>query len=299
MNFNPYISIPLRLIISGVCNGRCYYCHGEGFSGTGFMSVDIVTKCAEVAECLKIDSLSISGGEPTLHPDISEIVSGIQAVYNGKVCLTTNGLHLEKLRKNPKPLHKINLSLSSFDSNVYDKFQCVSPEKALNAMNAVSANNKNVNIVVTEDNYQEIEQMVNNLISNSISVDILFELNDGKSNKGIQTHILEILLRYGIPVIDFKTITPKAVIKINESCKISIKHPSLSRLQKNTICNSCELAATCFERICAVRVYPNMLISPCLNSSQFFNNGNLRARIESAYALLEDCKSPLTEMLVC
>lgn len=90
----------LRLLITDVCNYRCTYCHNEGQFGRGnFISIPIVEQLAEwlASEKVLIRSITISGGEPSLHPELLKIVKILRQVTTN-VSLVTNGETLSRQR---------------------------------------------------------------------------------------------------------------------------------------------------------------------------------------------------------
>ena len=90
----------IRLLITDVCNYRCTYCHNEGqFSRGNFISIPIVEQLSEwfSSEKVKIRTITISGGEPTLHPELLSIVKNLRQVTEN-VSLVTNGEKLSYQR---------------------------------------------------------------------------------------------------------------------------------------------------------------------------------------------------------
>ena len=79
--------------------------------------------------------------------------------------------------------------------------------------------------------------------------------------------------------------TPSLVVKTKEQSEIVIKNPKLSESIKWKICEGCEFGDSCYEKVCAVRVYPNGIVSPCLNGRIIYQNGGIAARIKQAYDL--------------
>ena len=82
----------IRLKVTGLCNRSCTFCHEEGDMRT----IDAVRADRELFECLEelakalgIERLMLTGGEPTIHPEISEIIQGATFPH---VSMTTNGI---------------------------------------------------------------------------------------------------------------------------------------------------------------------------------------------------------------
>lgn len=75
--------------VTTICNLECQYCYFD--KGNHHKSVDAI-----LAECDKADGPYIlTGGEPTLHPDIFSIISAVK--QKGSVTMLTNGYGLRKM----------------------------------------------------------------------------------------------------------------------------------------------------------------------------------------------------------
>ena len=117
----------LRLSVTDFCNYRCVYCLPDGYQACGnpndLTLSEIATLVRGFAES-GTQKIRLSGGEPTLRRDITDIVR-ICAEQPGikKVALTTNGHRLEKLYQ---PLHdagvaQFNVSIDSFNADTFAK----------------------------------------------------------------------------------------------------------------------------------------------------------------------------------
>ncbi len=88
----------LRLLITDACNLSCTYCHNEGqFGRNNFMPIASIEALAEWLEknSVAVQSLIISGGEPTIHPKLIEIVDLLRDCCNS-LSMVTNGTRLTK-----------------------------------------------------------------------------------------------------------------------------------------------------------------------------------------------------------
>lgn len=86
----------LRLLITDSCNLSCTYCHNEGQFGNGhFMPLREVERLAIWLrdQQIYVKSLVISGGEPTIHPDLIDIVESLRTSADA-VSMVTNGVRL-------------------------------------------------------------------------------------------------------------------------------------------------------------------------------------------------------------
>ncbi len=84
----------MRLSITDRCNFRCTYCIGTGvrFAPKGtLLRTDEFARVARLATELGVQKIRLTGGEPTLHPDLLEIVASIREACDASVALITNG----------------------------------------------------------------------------------------------------------------------------------------------------------------------------------------------------------------
>ena len=117
----------LRLSVTEACNFKCRYCLPFGFTSppqTGIPFTDNPLSLSEIG--MLVDGLAesgfqkvrLTGGEPTLRKDITEIVRRIAEVPGiSTVALTTNGYRLKGLLPELKAagLSGVNISLDSLD----------------------------------------------------------------------------------------------------------------------------------------------------------------------------------------
>lgn len=86
----------LQLNIGKICNLKCSHCHVEASPRrTELMNRDIFDKTMKIYDKFSLDTIDITGGEPTLHPDIEYFIE-----EGGKRCeniiLRTNLADLHK-----------------------------------------------------------------------------------------------------------------------------------------------------------------------------------------------------------
>jgi cyclic pyranopterin phosphate synthase len=98
------------------------------------MSTDEIFRLTRLFARMGVVKIRLTGGEPTVHPDIVNIVSGITAIPNiNSVSMTTNGVLLEKLALPlaKAGLERVNISLDTTDPTEFlqitrrDSFQKV------------------------------------------------------------------------------------------------------------------------------------------------------------------------------
>ena len=91
----------IELCVTTSCNRACSFCpHAWGFKTEDtrekFVSMDVVDRFIEITSEYKNQVTLCGMGEPTLHPQIKEILDKFQDV-DYKVILVTNGYKLEEV----------------------------------------------------------------------------------------------------------------------------------------------------------------------------------------------------------
>jgi len=114
----------LRISLIDKCNMRCVYCMPEDMI---FRPSDELMTCAEILRLVRlfaelgIDKIRLTGGEPTVYPDLIPIVRGIREQGIWRISMTTNGLRLAKLARPLKEagLERVNVSVDTLDAEKF------------------------------------------------------------------------------------------------------------------------------------------------------------------------------------
>lgn len=116
----------LRISLTDRCNLRCIYCMPEGKAfrpQSELMKTNEIIRLTDIFASLGIDKLRLTGGEPTIHPDLLSIVDGLSHIHGIKsVTMTTNGVLLQELAEPLKAagLQRVNISLDTNDAEKYN-----------------------------------------------------------------------------------------------------------------------------------------------------------------------------------
>jgi GTP 3',8-cyclase len=136
----------LRISISDRCNARCLYCRPEGY-GVGRqlsdnLTVDEILHVVRTSESLGIRKFRLTGGEPLVRPDVTEIIRGISSIRGVEsLGLTTNGTRLVRLARALREagLHYVNISLDTLDPRVYQRITGGNLSSVLDGIRAAKA----------------------------------------------------------------------------------------------------------------------------------------------------------------
>ncbi len=118
----------LRVSLTDRCNFRCVYCMPE--TGVVFhpysyhLTDQELTRVIRIMATLGFDRIRLTGGEPTVRPNLVAIVEAINAVPGIKeIAMTTNALRLEKIAE---PLaragmKRVNISIDTLDAERFTR----------------------------------------------------------------------------------------------------------------------------------------------------------------------------------
>jgi cyclic pyranopterin phosphate synthase len=118
----------LRISLTDRCNMRCVYCMPA--VGMHFLPRPELLTTAELLLVVRaaaragFQKIRLTGGEPTLRPDLVEIVRAIKSTPGiDHVAMTTNALRLEKLAAPLKQagLDRVNISIDTLDAEKFHR----------------------------------------------------------------------------------------------------------------------------------------------------------------------------------
>lgn len=116
----------LRVSLGANCNFACVYCAKEDnlkiSNKYEYRSADsFLLLISRLNSILHLEQIRLTGGEPTLYPELSKLIFGLKQIGIPKVSLTTNGYLLEKLTASLREsgLDSINVSLDAVDPNIF------------------------------------------------------------------------------------------------------------------------------------------------------------------------------------
>jgi cyclic pyranopterin phosphate synthase len=164
----------LRLSVTDVCNFKCTYCLPDGYKPSGqknssFLSVPEIKRIVRAFADCGTSKIRITGGEPSLRKDFTEIIDTVASTPGiQKVATTTNGYRMEKqvAQWREAGLTNINVSVDSLDSRMFH--QITGENKFTEVMSGfdkafeVGYEQIKVNVVLMKDlNSQELPSFLN------------------------------------------------------------------------------------------------------------------------------------------
>jgi cyclic pyranopterin phosphate synthase len=116
------VASDLRISLTDRCQLRCTYCMPEEglqwLRGAELLDDDEIVRLAGVFVSLGIESIRLTGGEPTLHPRLAAVIARLRSLRpRPEISLTTNGVTLARAAESlaSAGLDRINISLDTLD----------------------------------------------------------------------------------------------------------------------------------------------------------------------------------------
>lgn len=135
-NSGPYGPIKLRFLLTSACTARCGYCHNEGQAkDTTQLSLAEITHVLNTlaAGNQRVDEIILSGGEPTLHPQLAEIARHSKA-SGALVSINTHGAHPGLLERALPWIDELKLHIDSFNPQRQKQSMGLSIDKVLQSI---------------------------------------------------------------------------------------------------------------------------------------------------------------------
>lgn len=117
----------LRISLTDRCNFRCVYCMPADMTfapNEHLLSDDELIRLVRIATTVGFDRVRLTGGEPTVRPNLLNIIGGIAAIPGIKeIAMTTNALNLEKIAEPLAKvgLRRVNISIDTLDAERFHK----------------------------------------------------------------------------------------------------------------------------------------------------------------------------------
>lgn len=171
----------LRLSVTDRCDFRCFYCIPKGFKDfteTGNrLSLEEFVRLIRLFSELGVDKIRITGGEPLVRPDISEMISRFSKLPGiSDLSMSTNASRLATRARELKKagIGRINVSLDSLQPDRFQRITQGNLEQVIAGLLAArdaDIHPIKINMVVMRDrNLDEVGDMVDFCIEHGFTL---------------------------------------------------------------------------------------------------------------------------------
>ena len=191
----------LRLSVTDVCNFKCTYCLPDGYKPSGcknssFLSIPEIKHTVDAFANCGTSKVRITGGEPTLRKDFTDIVQTVASTDGiNKVAVTTNGyrMHSQVGQWKDAGLTHINVSLDSLDPRMF--YQITGENKFNDIMSGIDKafevgyKQVKVNVVLMKDlNCGELPAFLNWIKTRPIQLRFIELMQTGEMDAFFDKH---------------------------------------------------------------------------------------------------------------
>ncbi len=191
----------LRLSVTDVCNFKCTYCLPDGYQPSGqknssFLNLSEIRRVVKAFADCGTSKVRITGGEPSLRKDFTDIIHTVASTQGIKrVATTTNGYRMEKHIGEWKEagLNQINVSVDSLDPRMFhqitgeNKFHQVM--SGIDRAFEVGFEQVKVNVVLMKDlNHNELPDFLHWIKHRSIQLRFIELMQTGEMDTLFQQH---------------------------------------------------------------------------------------------------------------
>ncbi|EGQ7757274.1 GTP 3',8-cyclase MoaA [Vibrio vulnificus] len=191
----------LRLSVTDVCNFKCTYCLPDGYQPSGqknssFLNLAEIRRVVKAFADCGTSKVRITGGEPSLRKDFTDIIHTVASTQGIKrVATTTNGYRMEKHIGEWKEagLNQVNVSVDSLDPRMFhqitgeNKFRQVM--SGIDRAFEVGFEQVKVNVVLMKDlNHNELPAFLHWIKHRPIQLRFIELMQTGEMDTLFQQH---------------------------------------------------------------------------------------------------------------
>lgn len=222
-----------ELIITDKCNFACPYCRGLREACRGDISLRDAKNVLDIWAKNGLKNVRFSGGEPTLHPQLKDIVAYAKYLNVERIAISTNGSNDLEYYKELLSIGVNDLSISLDGCCAADidymsgKSNCNYGKNIINNLKELSKlTYVTVGVVITKDNYNKLNDI------------IMFASNLGVSDIRIISAAQENMLLEAARSIDNSILDKHPILKYRINNIIQNRNV---RGIKNSDCTKCHL----------------------------------------------------------
>jgi len=205
----------VRISVTDRCDLRCTYCIPKGFKGfevnKKWLTFDEIMRVVSAFSAMGTDHYRITGGEPLLRKNVSELIRRMKEIPSIKdLSMTTNATQLEKHAKELKAagLDRLNISLDSINPHTVHQItgnDCIDKVKrGIFAAKDAGFETIKINMVpMIGVNNQDIDAMIQFCMDHGLILRLIEAMPMGETGQNTQGEDLTLLLeslrqKYGL-----------------------------------------------------------------------------------------------------
>lgn len=265
-----------RISITSKCNFKCDYCHKEGANSIGIreLSPDEIEFAVQTAKAFGYSKIKLTGGEPTLHKDILNIVNRLSKLEIKDLSIITNGSTLNDLAKPlwDEGLRRLNVSLNTINQDRFlqiSKCGSVQVSAIITGIeSAIKAGFKDTKlnfVYSSEQSDSDLLQLLDLTSQLDLTLVVLpvIDSENKYSLKGLYAKLSDYGIRSENEIVDAEGIH-KQLLEMNSGAKVLLRREELMDIRPFTFCTECTTKHNCREGIFPIRLSASGELLPCM-----------------------------------
>lgn len=276
----------LRVILTEKCNLNCFFCHKEGGNDKAYkygkkLSANEFCDCIKILVKNGIKKIKLMGGEPTLYPQIGELVYMVKGLSPDlDISLISNGIASKEKYDEiiQAGINRINISLHGYDREMFMSVTNGTEEQLKLVFENIDYLKNNhilgkINYVLLKGvNEKEFFDVLKYVNTHDLVIDVLNYLGDDNKIKEklyynfdeIEKMILEKYRINSKYIYKNPYSLDSSRFELVNGGTVNLKVNKLSEIFFFKACKKCKKRQWCEEGISAIRLNSRGVIQPCL-----------------------------------
>lgn len=276
MNLSKYF----RISVTNRCNLNCAFCHREGNQSrdTSELSPGEVETACKAALSLGFQKVKLTGGEPTLHSDIYDLIERLSRLNIPDLSMITNGTRLasQSDRLWRAGLRRLNVTMNTLDQKRFaemhgtPKLSVAQILEGIERARQVGFQDIKINFVFSgADSQADLEDLMAYTKAQGLIL-VLLSMLDKQSCCSLE-YLYRLISRYGIEeeeiITDAEGIR-KRLLHLKSGTRVLLRIDELFQCRPYPFCVRCETQMDCREGIFPIRLSAMGDLIPCMASEK-------------------------------
>lgn len=268
----------LRISLTNKCNLSCFYCHKEGENSKEkreLLPEELQLVC-KIARDKGFQKFKLTGGEPTLRPDICTIISLLVKLELPDLSMITNGTTLSEQAIDlwQAGLRRINITINTLRQERFQHIQRMNQLSLESILEGISTAKKvgfqdiKINFVYFDDDSErDLKELLSFAKENNCILVVLPELS--MSHNYTLDHLYNKLQSYGIieeEILFDREGIGKRLLQMTSGTSVLLRINKLADQKPYYFCDKCIDFDRCNEGIFPLRLSASGELIPCMAS---------------------------------
>ncbi len=274
------VSRYFRISVTNRCNLNCVFCHREGNQSqdVGELTPSEVETACRAALSLGFQKVKLTGGEPTLHRNIYELIRRLSALKIPDLSMITNGTQLANQAELlwHAGLRRLNVTLNTLKQERFAAMQRTANQSVAQILEGIERAKQmgfhdiKINFVFAgPDSQTDLEELITYTKEQGLIL-VLLPVLEKQTSYSLE-YLYQLTSQYGIEREEIITDTEgirKRLIYLKSGARILLRVDELLQHHPYPFCFHCSDQMDCREGIYPIRLSAMGELIPCMASNK-------------------------------